>query len=964
VDLVESILTWLLLFATAIGIGALVWLALTRFTERFSQNLAAPGVAGVIAGLGATWYLIDPIQFDTGREPVAFLLALLIGVAVMVAVIAVLRRALLPKSATLAAGLLVTAAVVGVAIGWASPTKLAGIAALVVLVTVCLAILASPGLDDRAREIIPIVGGTAAAVAMIDWLQAFDRMERILNSGEMDDIASTLWAVVLAVGGSCLLFVAANLVLNRSGKEWRMFSALAGGVIGFVLFGVLDGNRLLQIVGPREGTAERLHDWVNNGPWTLLVASTVIGAVVGLVFDKMAEVITEGGKKRRTGMIVFGVLGAVWGLLFGERIPVDTTVRVLWTALIGAAICAVLGYVISGIADNSKRALVSVGGGAIVGLVLGGLLKTLYQPRLETLPLIIAPVALAAVGAGLSTLRGRSPVTGGVTGALIGWLLGAFGLPTLGDGPEIEAFLATGVAGGLGGLRYGAKPYLDSVGRDRFEQKSRTLVFLGPALAFIMVGLVFPLVRTIYLSFGDEGTDEFVGLQNYRTVFTDPKSFNYTDRLDLFGSNLFWIGVLLVAAAVVGGMFKSTRTQTTVTWGRAVRLAVGPLLILAGLFEYVLGRQTINDEVTQGGNVLVILLLLGVGVAVLMVPIGQKIGEIFPSVPGVDLGGALSAIVAASVFFLTFALLTALRGTIINNLWWVFTVTLGATALGMAVAVLADKAKHENLAKSFIFMPLAISFVGAGIIWRFMYIARPPTKIQTGILNFFWVELGTFSTTAGTGRTVSIIILTVLLVALGVLFFQGVVAKASGVLFTSGLMGVLVVFFLYRFTIGSGIGGIQGVDADGNNVRQTILFLTDSQPFNNLWLMIVLIWIQTGFAMVIFSAAIKAVPAEFVEASRVDGATESQVFWKITLPTIAPTIGVVVTTLIVSVMKVFDIVKVMTNGNFDTQVVANEMWQRAFTELNFGLGSALAVVLFLAVVPVMYYNIRTMQKAG
>ena len=140
-----------------------------------------------------------------------------------------------------------------------------------------------------------------------------------------------------------------------------------------------------------------------------------------------------------------------------------------------------------------------------------------------------------------------------------------------------------------------------------------------------------------------------------------------------------------------------------------------------------------------------------------------------------------------------------------------------------------------------------------------------------------------------------------------------------------------------------------------------VLFIQET-PWNNFWMMVVFIWIYTGFAMVIFSAAIKAVPAEFTEASKVDGATESQTFWRVTIPQIAPTIGVVVTTLIVLVMKVFDMVKVMTNGNFETNVVANEMWNRAFTQLNFGSGSALAVVLFIAVLPILFINIRRMQQ--
>ena len=131
-----------------------------------------------------------------------------------------------------------------------------------------------------------------------------------------------------------------------------------------------------------------------------------------------------------------------------------------------------------------------------------------------------------------------------------------------------------------------------------------------------------------------------------------------------------------------------------------------------------------------------------------------------------------------------------------------------------------------------------------------------------------------------------------------------------------------------------------------------------------MWLMVVLIWIQTGFAMVILSAAIKAVPTELTEAAKIDGATESQIFWRITLPQIAPTLGVVITALFVTVMKVFDIVYAMTNGSFGTQVIANEMFQRPSGSTDLGLGSALAVVLFISVIPVMWVNVRRMQRSG
>ena len=139
--------------------------------------------------------------------------------------------------------------------------------------------------------------------------------------------------------------------------------------------------------------------------------------------------------------------------------------------------------------------------------------------------------------------------------------------------------------------------------------------------------------------------------------------------------------------------------------------------------------------------------------------------------------------------------------------------------------------------------------------------------------------------------------------------------------FAAGFL-VLVLYLIYRI-LGPGLGGY--VESDGVVTPRPVLFLQEA-PFNNMWLMVVLIWIQTGFAMVILSAAIKAVPTELTEAAKIDGATESQVFWRITLPQIAPTIGVVTTALFVTVMKVFDIVYAMTNGNFGTQVIANEMW--------------------------------------
>lgn len=343
------------------------------------------------------------------------------------------------------------------------------------------------------------------------------------------------------------------------------------------------------------------------------------------------------------------------------------------------------------------------------------------------------------------------------------------------------------------------------------------------------------------------------------------------------------------------------------------------------------------------------LTVLGVVVAWL---VGRRSGRRF------EASGGSVVPISLGLFLLSWAVFAHLRGTVFNNLWWVVTVTLVATAMGLAVAVLADRARLESVAKSIIFMPMAVSFVGAGIIWRFMYIARPPSKSQTGVLNALWVALGRLSN-SGTPRAVAATVLAAAALGLGYVAYRGWRAGAAGVAGGALAVAAPLVWILYRL-LGPGLGGY-AVGPRGGIIPDTILFLQEA-PFNNVWLMVVLIWIEVGFTMVIFSAAIKAVPAELIEAAKVDGATESQTFWRIVIPQIGPTIGVVVTTLIVLVMKVFDIVKVMTNGNFDTQVLANEMWQRAFTEFNVGLGSALAVLLFVSVLPIMIFNVRRMQR--
>ena len=294
-----------------------------------------------------------------------------------------------------------------------------------------------------------------------------------------------------------------------------------------------------------------------------------------------------------------------------------------------------------------------------------------------------------------------------------------------------------------------------------------------------------------------------------------------------------------------------------------------------------------NDEifnVSGAGDIFTSLLFMGgvvlalIGVVIALIR-GPKIGT------RADFSTGSSLLVMAGVIGVLFALFTSMRGVIWNNLWWVFGVTFLSTAVGLAIAVLADRMRGESIAKSLIFLPMAISFVGASVIWRFVYNFQPQEVEQIGVLNAVW----------------------------------------------------------------KGLGG------------QTVAYLQEL-PWNTFFLMVVLIWIQTGFAMVVLSAAIKAVPDEYLEAARVDGATESQIFWRVTLPQLYTTIGVVVTTTIVLVMKVFDIVKVMTNGEFGTNVIANEQFDQSFRFNDYGRGAALAVVLFVAVLPIIIINVRRIRR--
>ncbi|MEA2638929.1 MAG: alpha-glucoside transport system permease protein, partial [Chloroflexota bacterium] len=223
-----------------------------------------------------------------------------------------------------------------------------------------------------------------------------------------------------------------------------------------------------------------------------------------------------------------------------------------------------------------------------------------------------------------------------------------------------------------------------------------------------------------------------------------------------------------------------------------------------------------------------------------------------------------------------------------NNIVWVVVFTGATVGLGLLLAVLTDRVRYEQLVKGAIFLPMAISFVAAGVIWRFMYDYRPPGLPQTGTLN--------------------------------------------------ALLMALIPGF------------------------QPHAWLIENIPWNNLALIAAATWAWTGFCMVILSAGLKGIPEELLEASRVDGANELEVFRLVIVPLLAPTITVVATTMVIFALKAFDIVYIMTNGNYETDVLANQMYKLMFNARDFGRASATAVILLLAIVPVMLLNIRRFRQ--
>ena len=292
-----------------------------------------------------------------------------------------------------------------------------------------------------------------------------------------------------------------------------------------------------------------------------------------------------------------------------------------------------------------------------------------------------------------------------------------------------------------------------------------------------------------------------------------------------------------------------------------------------------------------------------------------------------------------------------------NNMLWLIIVPAASTAFGLLAAQLSDRISWGNIAKSLIFMPMAISFVGAAVIFKLIYDTRPVDSAQIGVMNAVWLQFD-----GGIGSFLLLRLLPGLLMLAGALaaFYvawgQFVLIKEKGNLILRGL-GILVLIYIgYSFAM-----LMFGAFTSDHLYGEPQTWLT-IPGWNSFLLMIVLIWIQTGFAMVILSAALRGIPEETVEAAIVDGANPFQVFFKIKLPQISGTIVVVWTTITLTVLKVFDIVFAMTNGKWETQVLANYMFDKLFRANDWGVGSAAAMVIMLLVSPILIWNVYNARK--
>ncbi len=734
--------------------------------------------------------------------------------------------------------------------------------------------------DDRRFSFDTSVRGVVLTTLLLILIYASAQVDQLGRLGRI----TLVIAIVVACSGAT--FVGLNLMISQARRNWAFFRGLAGALLGAIGFGVLRGNRSVGTL-----IADNNYLLTDDEGSTFVVDNPELIAILeGVADPELLEYATDG----LLGLLEWPILGGLLGLIAG------------WST------------------GHHNRAI-RLGVPTLIGIVAGWLIGTnlLFRnrPDVALFDLVLSAVIVSAVFTAGSYLLGKRTVLveRALAGAAIGAVVGGWLLPDLGTGSAFNAQVAAIVPLALLGLRFGWPQDRDANGLAAFDRRSRAVVFLAPALTFLSINLVVPAIRTIYTSFLDRQSEEFVGLDNYRELVRSENFLDWRQWRD--DSSVPVLGDLPLIGDSIGDL---AVLSSRLLW-------YGLFLIVAGFVLAASINYSRNKAI------------------------------------GIERNPTSVITVLTGVVFIAFAFFSVIRGTFPNTIWWMFTVTLGSTVLGLAMAVLSQRAgRWENIAKSLIFMPMAISMVGASVIWRFQYAPKNISSKQTGALNAIWVWLGNLSQAgkdgAAWGAWPRLLVLAVMGLILARLGWTIVNRVKRGESFAgAGFLAFVIGYLFVQLALRS-LGGFEILD-DGSVQADTVAFREEVRPFNNVYLMFILIWIQTGFAMVILSAAIKAVPEELLEAARLDGATESQQFFNVTLPQILPTVGVVLTTILVAVAKVFDIVRVSTGGNFGTDVLAHDFVTVSFQFLNRGVGSAIAVVILLIVAPVLIFNVYQMQKA-
>ena len=558
------------------------------------------------------------------------------------------------------------------------------------------------------------------------------------------------------------------------------------------------------------------------------IAVTVIGiiAAIGLsalVFIGINKLFDQAEDRFPVFNTIVGGLASliVFGLLWGNRMLVSPQIITLIATVIGAATGLGLGLS----RTRGPRLVVGLGGGAALGLLLGVSLRSPYWPSIDPLAAVIGLALGGVVGylAWFSTGRKGGLAPPLLLGLALGWLVGGW----------LAADFAVALTedGTVQGVSNGTQ----------FEA-----IIVSVVLGLLIGGWIG------MVPFPDDVKRTGVAAGSRKYIFLVPALLFVVGTLVVPLGRTIWLGFL-------------TGSPTNLTWTGLANYS--EILQDPGILDLSDWTSIFSSRLFWAAIVLIV-----IGVA-----LGRWIGR--SSGSGLGTGFSLSAgtllLIAGGVLFLGFSVFVAIRGTIPNNLWWIFSVIAFSVTLGLGVAVLADRSKGENLAKSLIFLPMAISFVGASVIWRLMYIARPPQDSQTGVFNTIWVQIGEWSQ-SDTASAIIVAGLVLIVVGLGYLGWRGWRASANALVAGSIALTVPLIWLIYRF-LGPGFGGFAVSEVTGEIIAAPVLFIQEA-PWNNFWLMVVFIWIQTGFAMVIFSAAIKSVPGELLEAARIDGATESQTF--------------------------------------------------------------------------------------